>query len=191
MNTAFFQLEQELNGGRPAVLLTLISQQGSAPRGVGSHQLLCADGSSVGTIGGGIAEYKACAAGRNVLATGRSCIMSYVLHPDAAADIGAVCGGEIQVFCQYIAPAPDTIAAVSAMVQAVQKRRRSRLIFLLTRPDRWGMAVAGDGIAVCGDPGAGAALAQYLQHASYRAWPVGLVDCGTMQLYCEQISRPG
>ena len=59
MEDVFECLKRELEEGRHAVLLTVIASTGSTPRSAGSHQLVLADGTTVGTIGGGIAEYKA------------------------------------------------------------------------------------------------------------------------------------
>lgn len=40
------------------VLITVIRKEGSAPRGPGSKLLVCQDGSTCGTVGGGIVEYE-------------------------------------------------------------------------------------------------------------------------------------
>ncbi len=40
------------------VLVTVLRKEGSAPRGAGSKLLVCRDGSSFGTVGGGIVEYE-------------------------------------------------------------------------------------------------------------------------------------
>ena len=101
MKSLFLKLLEELSAGRSAVLLTIIDTMGSTPRGAGSHQLILEDGSAPGTVGGGYQEHLACEAGRKALREKTSFILPLVLHKDPKADIGAVCGGELRVFCQY------------------------------------------------------------------------------------------
>lgn len=151
MNKDIFEcLKQELEEKRNAVLLTVIDCQGSTPRSVGSHQVVLADGTTVGTIGGGIAEYKACEEGKRVLQTGVSTIVSYILHPNDAADIGAVCGGEVTVFCQFFSPSQSHV--LSCLTQIVAGRQQHIplwLVFDVTKPQQWTMGVVGAEIQVC------------------------------------------
>lgn len=151
MNKDIFEcLKQELEEGRNAVLLTVIASQGSTPRSVGSHQLVLADGTTVGTIGGGIAEYKACEEGKHVLQTGCSTIVSYLLHPNDAADIGAVCGGEVTVFCQFFSPSqPNVLSCLAQIVTGRQQHVPHWLVCDVTKPQQWAMGVVGPKIQVC------------------------------------------
>ena len=116
MDDVFLRLEEELRAGRPAALLTVVESHGATPRGAGSRQLVLTSGDTVGTIGGGIGEYKACEAARQALQDGVSTLLAYDLSPGAAADMGAVCGGTVTVFCQYIGP--DAAACIGAMVES-------------------------------------------------------------------------
>ena len=50
-------MEQAAQNGQPAVLATIIARHGSTPREVGSKMLLLPDGTTVGSVGGGIMEY--------------------------------------------------------------------------------------------------------------------------------------
>ncbi len=56
---AFERIAEVLSAGRPAVLVTLVSSQGSTPRKQGARMLVYADGSSEGSVGGGALELRA------------------------------------------------------------------------------------------------------------------------------------
>lgn len=79
------------------VLCTIVKKTGSAPRGAGAWMLVCPDGTTRGTIGGGKVEHQA---GLDALALWNSgerlARKTYDLTPKAA-DLGMVCGGIIEV----------------------------------------------------------------------------------------------
>ena len=78
--------------GQAACVLTVIEARGSTPREVGAKMLLRADGSTVGTIGGGGSEAAALDDARKALADGQSRISHYSLRGDNKDDLG-ICGG--------------------------------------------------------------------------------------------------
>jgi len=45
-----------LRAGKPAAVATVVEVDGSAPRGAGAKMLIMADGTTVGTVGGGGVE---------------------------------------------------------------------------------------------------------------------------------------
>ena len=53
MRTILSRALAELNAHQSVVLVTIVAEQGSAPRGPGSQMLVGADGQLTGTIGGG------------------------------------------------------------------------------------------------------------------------------------------
>ena len=163
MDDVFLRLEEELQAGRPAVLLTVVESHGATPRGAGSRQLVLTSGDTVGTIGGGIGEYKACEAAKKALQDGISALLEYDLSPSAAADIGAVCGGTVTIFCQYIEP--DAAACIGAMAEHRKKRRPYSLLCDITEPQRWSMAVAGQETICCGDGQNIAMMQQFLSES--------------------------
>ena len=59
MNTIFAKVLYELEKNHDLVLVTLIAEAGSAPRGTGSQMLVNMDGRLLGTIGGGAVEHQA------------------------------------------------------------------------------------------------------------------------------------
>lgn len=80
----------------PGVLCTILKKTGSAPRGPGAWMLVCPDGHTVGTVGGGAVEYQV---GRDALelwAAGESARES-TYDLGSGADLGMVCGGRITI----------------------------------------------------------------------------------------------
>jgi xanthine dehydrogenase accessory factor len=63
-----------------------------------------AEGCLYGTIGGGISEHLAEEEAKTLIREKRSQMQAYFLHPNAEADIGAVCGGDVSVYFQYLDP---------------------------------------------------------------------------------------
>ena len=93
-----YMLEKKLD----TVLVTIIADRGSAPRGAGSQMLVGDEGRILGTIGGGAVAGKAAAMARQLLKEQRSCCHLFQLHEGAEENIGMVCGGDVQVQFQYI-----------------------------------------------------------------------------------------
>ncbi|MFT6378100.1 MAG: xanthine dehydrogenase accessory factor, partial [bacterium] len=82
--------------GRPAALVTVIDQQGSTPRHSGARMLVYADGTSVGTVGGGAFEHEVMQ--RAVLAIQKHNCDRYSVH--LTLDLGMCCGGRMEAFIE-------------------------------------------------------------------------------------------
>ena len=68
--------------------------------------MLRADGTIVGTVGGGAAEAAVIEEAKRVLASGKPRLVEFDLHENPRMDIGMVCGGSLKVFVEPIKPAP-------------------------------------------------------------------------------------
>ncbi len=68
--------------------------------------LVFADGRTVGTIGGGCYENDAFWKAREAIATGRRPLLHYELNDDFAQENGLICGGQMDVHIDPLAPAP-------------------------------------------------------------------------------------
>ena len=68
--------------------------------------LVFADGRTVGTIGGGCYENDAFWKAREAIASGRGTLLHYDLNDDFAQENGLVCGGQMDVHVDPLAPAP-------------------------------------------------------------------------------------
>ena len=102
MNTIFAKILYELEKDHDLVLVTLIAEAGSAPRGTGSQMLVNMDGRLIGTIGGGAVEYDAENLAKTLVAEKRSCVHDYVLRKNSTEDLGMVCGGDVTAYFQFI-----------------------------------------------------------------------------------------
>ena len=95
-----------LERGEPAALVTIVRSSGSTPQRTGAKMLVFADGRTVGTIGGGCYENDAVGRARDAIASGRPAIVKYDLNDDFAQESGLICGGQMEVYIDPIAPAP-------------------------------------------------------------------------------------
>lgn len=83
--------------GEPGVLCTITAKRGSAPRGVGTWMLVRPDGSVLGTIGGGAVEHLAVQEAKALWAHGGGPVRRHYDLTPGAAELGMVCGGDIDV----------------------------------------------------------------------------------------------
>jgi xanthine dehydrogenase accessory factor len=117
MKKLFGILSNELKNGEQCVLVTVVANHGSTPRGAGAHMLVTAKGRLYGTIGGGAVEFQSEKTAREVLKSKKSRIEWYRLHENQVQDLGMICGGDVQVYFRYI-PAYD--ASVLALAEKVE-----------------------------------------------------------------------
>lgn len=87
--------------GEPVALATVVSASGSVPRHAGSKMMVRADGSIVGTVGGGALEQLVIREALAAIADGQARMPSYALNRLEDGDPG-VCGGTVQVFIEPV-----------------------------------------------------------------------------------------
>ena len=85
-----------------AVLITVTTVLGSVPRKPGAKMLVFADGTTIGTIGGGCGEAEAKREALNVLSSHAPKIYYLNMTADVAQEEGMVCGGIMGLFIDYI-----------------------------------------------------------------------------------------
>lgn len=142
-----YMLEKRLD----TVLVTIIADQGSAPRGAGSQMLVGEEGRILGTIGGGAIEGKADAMARQFLKEQRSCCHLFQLHDAAKENIGMVCGGDVQVQFQFIPGTSEVWTALAGKILEMVIKHQPGWLALKTDGSAPSL-LAGDGSAVLGDP---------------------------------------
>jgi len=82
-------------------LATIVATAGSTPREVGAKMLVFADGSTLGTVGGGCGESQVrSAAYRCLLASDGPELLEVDLTADLGTRGGDVCGGRMQIFVE-------------------------------------------------------------------------------------------
>ncbi|MEQ1500624.1 MAG: xanthine dehydrogenase accessory protein XdhC [Myxococcota bacterium] len=82
--------------GRRAAFCTVIGVAGSTPRAGGARMLVYADGTTVGTIGGGTLEHRVAAVALEVIRTGHP--VRFDAH--TVRDLGMCCGGRVEVYVE-------------------------------------------------------------------------------------------
>jgi xanthine dehydrogenase accessory factor len=82
------------------VLATVISTKGSTPREVGAKMLICTNGTTYGTIGGGAGEAKVYQQALQVLQTGEKQLIEIDLSGAPHREIQGVCGGIMLVWLE-------------------------------------------------------------------------------------------
>lgn len=142
MKTLFSALSACLSAGRGAVLCSITAKSGSTPRGPGAKMLVPEAGTLAGTIGGGAVEYRAVELARQLLAEKRSDFASYRLSPSEVADIGMICGGDVQVYFQYFDPTRRECLPVLQAVGEILSSGQAAWLVTAIRPDgSWQMGV--------------------------------------------------
>jgi len=81
-------------------LATLVSRVGSAPRALGAKYLIRADGSTVGSVGGGCVEAEVWQEAQKVMGTGKGRILHFDLTSEQLAEGGLICGGNVDIFLE-------------------------------------------------------------------------------------------
>lgn len=92
--------------GEEAALVTIVSATGSTPREEGAKMLVKADGSILGTIGGGSLEAQVIEEAIRVIRQGKPKRLHIGLTAKEVAEEGMLCGGELEVFIEPILTSP-------------------------------------------------------------------------------------
>jgi len=92
--------------GGEAALATIVSADRSTPREVGAKMLVRADGSIIGSIGGGSVEAQVIKRATEVIRKGKPQRHHFSLVAREGEEPGMVCGGDMEVFIEPILPAP-------------------------------------------------------------------------------------
>lgn len=101
----------------PMALATVVATWGSAPRPVGSHMLIHADGHFEGSVSGGCVEGEVLHAATETIVEGKSRLLRFGVENDRAWEVGLPCGGEIAIFVQPLSDhgfTPEVIDALAA-----------------------------------------------------------------------------
>jgi xanthine dehydrogenase accessory factor len=102
----FEQIPHLRDHGDEAVLVTVVDREGSTPAVPGAKMLVYADGSTVGTVGGGALEHVASLKALERLRDQRCLLVTYLLGEDGpisdAEHLDMACGGRVSLFYDYI-----------------------------------------------------------------------------------------
>jgi xanthine dehydrogenase accessory factor len=104
--SSFFSAVAELeNNGQPGAVCTIIKSHGSTPRHEGSKMLVYANGSIIGTVGGGEIESRVIKEALDAITDGKTRLLHYNMSNPQAGDPG-VCGGQVDVYVEPVIPRP-------------------------------------------------------------------------------------
>jgi xanthine dehydrogenase accessory factor len=116
--------------GVRAMLTTVIESMGSAPGKPGARMIVKADGSTVGTIGGGAVEKKITEEALKCIEGGETKVIQYKLE-----DLGMACGGGMSIFLEPLISAPDLIVFGAGHIGSALSKIGSLLGFTTTVVD--------------------------------------------------------
>lgn len=117
MDSVQHALVQALEKQTPAAVATVVKTHGSAPRGIGAKMLVYADGSIVGSVGGGAMERRVIEMAQQVIQQGAPHYLDFNLsRPDRGDPM--VCGGEMEVFIEPLLTTPTLLLVGAGHVGA-------------------------------------------------------------------------
>ncbi|MDO4438279.1 MAG: XdhC family protein [Eubacteriales bacterium] len=108
-----------LGDGKDIMLAHIANSDGSTPRSIDAYMLIDKDKKSYGTVGGGSVEYKATLDGAKMLENKSSGHVDYSLTRNEVADIGMICGGNIEVDFTYLSADKDKLLNSLAFIEEI------------------------------------------------------------------------
>ena len=89
--------------GRGVALATVVETWGSAPRPIGSHLVIDAEGNFLGSVSGGCVEGAVVEEAADVIADGAPRMLEFGVADETAWRVGLSCGGRIKVYVEKLA----------------------------------------------------------------------------------------
>ena len=97
----FRKLAELRDQGVAVCLATIVETVGSTPREIGAKMIVCVDGSTYGSVGGGCGEDQVrSAALRSIITTKKPEFLEIDLTDDLGTKGGDVCGGKMWIFVE-------------------------------------------------------------------------------------------
>jgi xanthine/CO dehydrogenase XdhC/CoxF family maturation factor len=88
--------------GREVAVATVVETWGSAPRPVGSHLVIDAEGNFLGSVSGGCVEGAVVEEAAEVIASGAPRMLEFGVADETAWRVGLSCGGRIKVYLEKL-----------------------------------------------------------------------------------------
>ena len=102
MKKLFNEALELINRKEDFALATVITLDGSAPRGPGAKMIIKKDGSIAGTIGGGLLEAEVMKKAADVIKHKKAVVKEFHLTKDDFSGIDMTCGGDLEVLIDFI-----------------------------------------------------------------------------------------
>ncbi|MCL1912027.1 MAG: XdhC family protein [Leptospirales bacterium] len=131
MENIYIEAARLVNKKEDFALATVITVDGSSPRGPGAKMIVRKDGGIAGTIGGGLLEAVVMTAAASVIDNKKAELKELHLNKAELSGIDMTCGGDLEVLVDYI----DSSDAVNREIfeyLAAEKKAYSQLAFLVT-----------------------------------------------------------
>ena len=134
-------LKKAFEQNQAVVLITITSVLGSTPRKPGAKMLVFADGTTIGTIGGGCGEAEARREAFNVLSSQSSKTYCLNMTADMAQEEGMVCGGIMELFLDYLDKddmssfESDSDLILVTVIEAADERLLGKKLFIKNNGD--------------------------------------------------------
>lgn len=135
-----FSKAAELNACNvPFAMATIVSASGSTPRGK-AKMIVLSDGSSFGTVGGGLVEAKVIEEARKAMDFDRSTMLEYSLdHGPGPGSLDMECGGAVKVLVEVFGARPRVLIAggghVGLEIARLARMLGHRVAVVDDRPD--------------------------------------------------------
>lgn len=94
--------EEWKSAGRNVAVATVVETWGSAPRPVGSHLVIDAEGNFHGSVSGGCVEGAVVADAIDIIETGTPRMLEFGVADETAWQVGLSCGGRIKVYVERL-----------------------------------------------------------------------------------------
>jgi len=88
--------------GRAVAIATVVETWGSAPRPVGSHLVIDAEGNFEGSVSGGCVEGAVITEAVDVIGSGAAKMLEFGVADETAWRVGLSCGGRIRVYVERL-----------------------------------------------------------------------------------------
>ena len=124
-------LQKRLNEDKASMVVTVVARSGSAPGRAGSSMLVGENGYIGGTIGGGMLEYRCIGLAIEDLKEAKGGLRSYRLTKEEAADLGMVCGGDVDVLFTFVAPCEMNVRMVERILDCLNNYKPGWLVLPL------------------------------------------------------------
>jgi xanthine dehydrogenase accessory factor len=124
-----------IDRGEIFVLATIVSRSGSTPRTAGSRMIVTADGSGIGTVGGGLLEAEVMSRGKILIQTGQSTILPFDLSDKNVDSMDMICGGRAEVLLDCIRPTSAILSIFHRWRGLLAERKKGLLLTVVDVSD--------------------------------------------------------
>ena len=142
-------IKEHIDSKKVGVLATVISRTGSAPRDVGARMFVAGDGSSYGTVGGGVLELQVQAEAMRVQGKNVSSIFHVRMDAKTVEAEGMICGGNVDVL---IEPVTGSQGEVYGRLAEMNKKGRKGVVVTGLGREVFTKTLIEDNLFIAGDP---------------------------------------